>query len=82
MSETTPLEELPGIRRALVDWFQSQEIEPVAASFICAQMAGILAAQLADRHKIRLSEGLGILEDAMRKSAKQAAQQIKAEKNR
>ena len=81
MREPIPYKEIEGLRRALINWFQSQEAEPVAAAFVCAQLAGVLAAELATWHKISMPEGLVILERTMRSSAKQTMRQIEAEKD-
>jgi hypothetical protein len=59
---------------ALINWFESQEISPMDAAYMCALMAGWSAAESLDYDHQRLRKGLKILIDTMQDSAERACQ--------
>lgn len=54
-----------GIKCALANWLRSQQIEPLDAAFILAEMAGTILAQEAGENEQRRLDGLTILRLAM-----------------
>jgi hypothetical protein len=60
---------------ALASWFESQEISPMEAAYMCALLAGWSAADSLDYDHQRLRKGIKILIDAMQDSAQRACQE-------
>jgi hypothetical protein len=57
---------------ALINWFESQEIETLDCAYMCAVLAGWSGAESLDYDRDRVAKGIPILINVMRDSAARA----------
>lgn len=67
------------LQAALIRWFASQEADYEAATYVCARLAGQLAAVIATGNRKRTEDGVEILVEVMRTAAEVVCTRIAEE---